>query len=425
MNRQRQNRWIAAACGVLLIPAAAAGQALPAPVAPCRRRPRWRAPLPPPLPPMPMLGALPTREMMRALDAVAMAGALLDRDLGDLTQRAQTGSAPRRAAARRGPQAARCRLASAPRRSVSARAGTPRAGAVDARRRRFSAIIDAKAARTDAALYWKAYALDKLNQQADALATVAELLKGFPNSRWIGDAKALEIQVRQRVGQPVRPEAESDEDLKLLAIQGLQQSDPEQAVPMLEKFLQGNQSPRLKQRALFVLAQSNSPKAREVLTGIARGGSNPDLQSKAIQYLGINGTRENRQVLADIYASSTDVQVKRQILQGMFVGGDSARLIDIANTEPNLDLRRTAIRQLGTMSRANTGDALVAIYGKEKDQDLKRQAVNGLFIQNNAEALVALARKESDPIMKKDIVSKLSLMKSKVALDYLMEILNK
>ena len=74
----------------------------------------------------------------------------------------------------------------------------------------------------------------------------------------MSDAKALEIQVRQSVGQPVRPEAEADEELKLLALQGLQHSDPDQAVPMLEKILQGPQSPRLKERALFVLAQSNS-----------------------------------------------------------------------------------------------------------------------------------------------------------------------
>ena len=51
--------------------------------------------------------------------------------------------------------------------------------------------------------------------------------------------------------------------------------------------------------------------------------------------------------------------------------------------------------------------------------------INSLFVQNNAESLVAIARKETDPAMKREMVSKLSLMKSKVALDYLMEILNK
>ncbi len=119
----------------------------------------------------------------------------------------------------------------------------------------FTRVIEAdNSTRVDAALYWKAYALDKLNQQADALAAVQDLLKRFPQSRWISDARALELQVRQNAGQAPRPEAESDEELKLLAIQGLQQANPEQAVPMLEKIIKGTASPQLKARALFVLA---------------------------------------------------------------------------------------------------------------------------------------------------------------------------
>ena len=69
---------------------------------------------------------------------------------------------------------------------------------------RFTVLVDAKAPRADAALYWRAYSLDKLNRQSEALTSVAELLKGYPSSRWVADARALEIQVRQRAGQPVR-----------------------------------------------------------------------------------------------------------------------------------------------------------------------------------------------------------------------------
>jgi tetratricopeptide (TPR) repeat protein len=148
----------------------------------------------------------------------------------------------------------------------------------------FTQVIESlNSNRVDAALYWKAYALDKLNQQADALAAVQDLIKRFPQSRWLSDAKALELQVRQNAGQAPRPEAESDEELKLLAIQGLQHSDPEQAVPMLEKLLQGTASPQLKARALFVLAQSHSPRARQGLTSAAKGASNPDVQRRASQ----------------------------------------------------------------------------------------------------------------------------------------------
>ncbi len=80
------------------------------------------------------------------------------------------------------------------------------------------------------------------------------------------------------------------------------------------------------------------------------------------------------------------------------------RLIEVANTEQNLELRRRAVQHLGTMGRTKTGEALVGIYAKEKDTDIKRYVINALFVQNNAESLVAIARKETDPALKREIV---------------------
>jgi hypothetical protein len=49
--------------------------------------------------------------------------------------------------------------------------------------------------------------------------------------------------------------------------------------------------------------------------------------------------------------------------------------------------------------------------------------INGLFLQNNGSALVQLARTEKDQELKKSIVSRLSIMHSKEATDYLLELL--
>jgi HEAT repeat protein len=132
-----------------------------------------------------------------------------------------------------------------------------------------------------------------------------------------------------------------------------------------------------------------------------------------------------RDELWQLYQKETDTAVKRQVLQALFVSGDATRLIELANTETDPELRRTAIRQLGTMGGSRTGEALTALYQKEKDPALKRTIIQALFVQGNAEALVAMARKETDVEAKKAIVQQLSLMKSKVATDYLLEILGK
>jgi HEAT repeat protein len=348
---------------------------------------------------------------------------------------------------------------------------------------RFNRVIEMNGSKVDAAMYWKAYAQNRLGQRAESLATIAELIKAHPNSRYVSQAKQLEADVRRSTSQPGNPETQADEDMKQMAINALQHQDPERAVPILEKLLAGNNTPKTKARALFVLAQIDSPAARQVLAKVARGESHPDLQRRAIQYLGIHGGRESRALLADIYKSTSDVdvkrrilqafmvsgerarllevaqgetvaelrgeavkqlgvmgahdelwqlytkessrEVKRQILQAMFVGGNAERLIQLAKTESDPELRRLAVRNLGLMGSKRTGDALVEIYTTDKDPEIRKAVVQGLFIQNNAESLVAIARKENDVTMKREIVSKLSLMRSKAAMDYLMEIIEK
>lgn len=347
----------------------------------------------------------------------------------------------------------------------------------------FGQVVELHARHTDGALYWKAYAQNKLGQRTEALAALAELNKSFPQSRWINDAKALEVEIRSQAGRPVSPANEGDEDLKLMAINGLLNSNPDQAIPLLEKILTGNQPPRIKERALFVLSQSGSPKAREIIGQVARGQSNPDLQRKAVQYLGLFGGKESHKLLSDIYASSSDVslkktilrsfmtsgergflleaakreknpdlrleairqlgvmggqtelweiyqaepsvEVKEQILHSMFVGGSSDKLLEIARNEKDPKLRRAAIHSLGLMGGKKTGEALVSIYTSERDPEIRKAVIQGLFVQGNAKALVELARKETDPAMKKQIVQQLSVMGSKEATDYLMEIINK
>jgi hypothetical protein len=339
--------------------------------------------------------------------------------------------------------------------------------------------------QTDAALYWKAYAENRQGKRDTALATLADLKQRFPRSRWLRDAGALEIEVRQRTGQPSHPETQGDDELKMLAIQGLMNSDPERAMPLLEKVLSGTGTPREKSKALFVIAQSGSPQAQAILVRIAKGNSNPELQRKAIEYLGMfGGSRGVRGgVLNEIYASSTDesikrtilksymisgdkedlfaaakaekevtlrreairqlglvhgvdelqqlyqkepsTEVKREILQAFFLAGDSHRLVEAASSEKDPELRRAAVRNLGLINAADSTRALQTIYAKETDRDVRREVLNAYFIQGNASGLVAIARGEKDPELKKEAVSKLALMHNKEATDYLMEILQK
>jgi HEAT repeat protein len=344
--------------------------------------------------------------------------------------------------------------------------------------KQFDEVIKIHGRRADGAMYWRAYALNKAGNKAQALTAIGELRKNFPKSNWLRDAGALEQEIRGG-----NPENISDEELKLLAIQSLMNSDPEKAVPLLEKIIMGNYPPKLKDKALFVLSQSGSEKAQQILMGLAKANNQPDLQKRAIRYMGMNGNGRNRAVLKEIYNSSTDMGVKKSVFQAWLMCGCKDDVAALAKTEKSPELRREAIRYLGMMGgRAelldfyknspdvqtreeavgamllcgcshelaeivqtekdpavldkaiNTlglvgGDeslaALTKVYNSQADLSVKKKVINALFLHGAGKEMVALAKKETNPELKRSLISKMSLMNSPEISDYMMEILNK
>jgi tetratricopeptide (TPR) repeat protein len=346
--------------------------------------------------------------------------------------------------------------------------------------KRFDRVIAGKSDRTDGALYWKAYALNRIGRRDDAIAALAVLRRDYPGSHWLNDAQALEVEVKQNAGQPVSPADESNEDIKLMAINSLMNADPERAIPLLEGLLKSNATPRVKDRAMFVLTQNRSARSQQILADYAKGAGNPDLQVRAIRYIGMSGTPEAQQQLASVYAASNDVAVKREIIRSLMVSRGRDVLFNLAKSEKDPSLRVEAIRQLGVMkatdqlaqlyasesadnkveiiralmvagasdklldlarnekdpavrgeairnlafTHSTTPETLTGLYTSDMDVKTKHQLIDALHARGDAKSMVDLARKESDPAMKKYIVERLSTMRgSKEATDYMMELL--
>ena len=66
---------------------------------------------------------------------------------------------------------------------------------------------------------------------------------------------------------------------------------------------------------------------------------------------------------------------------------------------------------------------LKSIYASDKDTHVRQAVLNGFFVQGNATALIEIAKQESDPALKREAVQKLSIMGSKEATDYMLELL--
>lgn len=339
--------------------------------------------------------------------------------------------------------------------------------------------------RADAALYWKAYVRNKEGRPSDAVQVCATLRQTSPQSNWLKECGALEIEIRGKSGNPVQPQAENDEELKLLALSSIMEGGNANALPILEQILEGHNSDRLKERALFLLAQDQSKAGQELLGRIVRGEKNSGLQIKAIRLLAAAQGSNSAATLGSIYGSSSDTSVKRAVLDAYLVINDPERLAQaaqhesdpqlsrhavselgamgavsslsemykatsskelksailnayvaagskgadalaaIASSEQDPDLRRKAIRNMGPSGGPSTIPALLAIYSKNNDEESRKAVTDALFVANDAHDLVVLARNEKDPETRKSIVGKLAVMHDKEATDYMLELLNK
>jgi HEAT repeat protein len=363
----------------------------------------------------------------------------------------------------------------------------------------FDRAILLKGPHADGAMYHKAYCQARLGQSAEAVATLNDLKKNYPNSPYLKDARVLEVDIKK-----IGPDQVDDDDIKILAMMSMQNQDPEKVIPLLEGQLsKPTNSLKVKDRALYVLAGIENPKAHAILLSYAKGAGNPELQRKAIRYLGSRNQKTSTAELIDIYNVTPDIDVKLAVISAFGSSGAKSPLISIAqggnvvtttsgaaaiaptpmsaqNTtllrsnamrgltniatpqevwplyqkEENKDLRlqwvsvfssmgaveqltmiaktdkdpavrNRAIRALGSASTPQTtGATLVELYNTG-DKDTKLAVLSALGNQSNADTLVTIARKETDKDLRLQIVKQLTEMapRSKVAMDYLMEII--
>jgi HEAT repeat protein len=129
--------------------------------------------------------------------------------------------------------------------------------------------------------------------------------------------------------------------------------------------------------------------------------------------------------LWQMYKTETSVAVRKQILHALFVSGAADRLAEAVRTERDPELRAEAIHSLGLTGSPNSARMLVDTYKTETDTNVRQKVLHALFLQGNSGALVQIARGETNPELLKAAVHWLSLMDSKEATAYMLEILNK
>lgn len=258
-------------------------------------------------------------------------------------------------------------------------------------------------AQPDRALYWRAYAEAKAQRRQAALSTLARFAEEHPESPWLDDAQALRLELGGLA--PERAVEASEDDLKLYALDALMQANAERAVALLENFLAGDHSLRLKQRALFVLSQTDSPRAAEMLKDFARDGSNRELQREAIRSLGITGETTSINELKAIYRAA-DRETRQHIIHSLVAATAPEATVELVLEESDAEVRRQGIHALGAMGATEHLETLAERLGPEHRADIFR----GYGIAGESAPLLRAIRGAEDPKATSEAIQALAIV---------------
>ena len=260
----------------------------------------------------------------------------------------------------------------------------------------FRQYLDQDGEQADGALYWRAFALVRLNRYQEAGNALAALMETYPESRWSEDGKALGLQIRQELGVASSPEEYEDGELKLLALSGLLHRQPEQGLPIAKKLLQGPAPMSFREQVFSLLATSSHPEARGFVVGVAKGEGAPEFRERAIQMLGVMGGYK-AELLQEIYGSVSEPELKKSVIQALMISGNGKAISDLFYKESDEEVRVEMVSHLGLLGESET---LLGIYEQKPGQAIARRVMEALAIGKKPEALGRLIANENDKELK-------------------------
>jgi len=220
-------------------------------------------------------------------------------------------------------------------------------------------------------------------------------------------AREILLEVARR-GEPA--------ELRVEAVRDLGIAGGEEDLAALSRIWK-DASPEVKGAVLeaWLIADQTAP-----ILDAARSEPDPQLRAKAIDEL---GAMEAKKELKALYGTEKDPELRAKILGSMGVAEDVATLGEVARSEADPELRGKAIEALGIAGGPEASKQLAALYSSESDPQVRARVLDGYLILGDAQALVGLFRREKDPELKRKIVQTLSAMDDEESQAFLEQLL--
>lgn len=313
------------------------------------------------------------------------------------------------------------------------------------------------------AYYWRAFALYRLGGSESlrqALAALELQRRRHPRAATRGDAAALERRIQgelARRGDPEMAEAIAEaaaaaaqipspptpptpptpaapptpptpptppapparprpsgggcageaDDIKVAALNALQQMDPERAAPILRKVLarRDSSSSCLRRQAVFLLSQQGTDAAVGPLLDAARSDPDREVREQAVFWLSQVGTDGAVAALDSILRATGDPDVRDKAVFALSQHGSdraqAALRAYAARDDVPEDARERAIFWLGQSGEAENAEFLRRLYGRLKSEELKKKVLFSLAqsgTRGSLDWLLNVARDRGEPL---------------------------
>jgi HEAT repeat protein len=292
----------------------------------------------------------------------------------------------------------------------------------------------------DAALYWMAYAQQKLAKYDECRTTILRLIEKYPTSSWRNDARLLLAQmpgtyrlayaphlpvvqgqaatvtaapveptIVYAPGEPLTPMAlapgqsigygvsadkwviddfggpTSDDDpceFKIVVLQALFQSDLQRGIMAATEWLKpgSTQTVRCKSAALTLLGRHGGKSVTPVILGVARSEPDLKLRARAIAALGATNDDTVIDALREFALSSQDNDIVEASLYALSKHtGERAITVlsDLATSNRSITQRKLAIASISVRPGEPAVDALFRIYDADQSVELRKAVISG------------------------------------------------
>jgi HEAT repeat protein len=246
----------------------------------------------------------------------------------------------------------------------------------------------------------------------------------YPNAGTLNDAKQLRASIRAEqakrgdagVGREIAAEGDvlknekrcptEDDEMRMTALRGLLQQDPDQVLPVLQKVLERKDdcSVGLRRQAVYLLAQTKDEERADILLRVASTDPSMIVRREAVQWLSQVNTERATRALDSILFNTTDADLRDKSLYALSQHRSPTARLAIrrfaASPTVPTDLRVRAVYYVGSGRRnGDESDYLRGLFAKTASPEIREAIIRAVANQKTPDRTawllgVALDRKQ-------------------------------